>query len=34
VTPSINSTHTGGAFANGPLTADQISALAAFVNSS
>jgi plastocyanin len=34
VTPSINSTHTGGTFPNGPLTADQISALAAYVNNS
>ena len=34
VTPTINSTHTGGAFTNGPLTADQISALAAYVNNS
>jgi uncharacterized cupredoxin-like copper-binding protein len=34
VTPSINSTHTGGAFSNGPLTSDQISALAAYVNNS
>jgi plastocyanin len=34
VTSSINSTHTGGSFPNGPLTADQISALAAFVNNS
>jgi uncharacterized cupredoxin-like copper-binding protein len=34
VTPSINSTHTGGTFPNGPLTTDQISALAAYVNNS
>jgi hypothetical protein len=34
VTPNINSTHTGGAFPQGPLTTDQISALAAYVNSS
>jgi uncharacterized cupredoxin-like copper-binding protein len=34
VTSSINSTHTGGTFPNGPLTSDQISALAAYVNNS
>jgi uncharacterized cupredoxin-like copper-binding protein len=34
VTPNINSTHTGGTFPNGPLTSDQISALAAYVNNS
>jgi uncharacterized cupredoxin-like copper-binding protein len=34
VTSNINSTHTGGTFPNGPLTSDQISALAAYVNNS
>jgi hypothetical protein len=34
VTPNINSTHTGGTFPQGPLTTDQISALAAYVNNS
>jgi uncharacterized cupredoxin-like copper-binding protein len=34
VTPNINSTHTGGTFPQGPLTTDQINALAAYVNSS
>jgi uncharacterized cupredoxin-like copper-binding protein len=34
VTASINSTHTGGAFPKGPLTPDQITALATFVNNS
>jgi uncharacterized cupredoxin-like copper-binding protein len=32
VTPSINTTHSGGGFPQGPLTAAQISALAAYVN--
>ncbi len=32
VSPSINTTHSGGGFPNGPLTSDQISALAAYVN--
>jgi plastocyanin len=32
--PGINTSHTGGAFPQGPLTTDQINALAAYVNNS